>query len=218
MDILKPCNVMTHTIVLTTEKPVLQYPVPHHYKKIMKNMAEDLLRQGIIKETVSPYNVPVVLAKKKSVDGVQQYRFCINFKKLNEILKDSFYALPKINDLFEKFKDLNIFSALNLAESFLQIPVAEEDQEKLSFTVPESGRFCYTRTPYGLQSSSFAFQKMIEIAMKHLSEHILFYIDDCVVLSVDEESNINQLRQVFSQMRKCNLSLNPRKCQFLASF
>lgn len=173
-DALKATNVLTHTVELKTEVPVFvkQYPVPHHYKKIMKDIAHKLLRDGIIRETVSPYNFPVVLVKKKIVEGVQQYSFCINFKKLKDVLKDTFYALPKINDIYDKFKNSKIFSALDLAESFLQIPVAQEDQEKLSFTVPECGRFCYTRVPYGLQSSSFVFQKMIEIAMKSLSDYI----------------------------------------------
>lgn len=124
------------------------------------------------------------MLKKKIVDGVQQFRFCFNFKKLNDVLKDTFYDLPKINDLYDKFKDSIIFSALDMAESFLQIPVTPEDQEQLNFTVPECEKFCYTRTPYGLQSSSFVFQKMIDTVMKDLSEHILCYIDDCVIHSV----------------------------------
>lgn len=124
----------------------------------MKNMALDLLKQGIIKHSMSPFNAPVVLALKKSTDGKPNYRFCINFKKLNAVLKPTFYSLPKLNDLFDKFKDSTIFSSLDLAESFLQIPVREQDQEKLAFTVPECGRFHYTRVPYGLQSSSFIFQ------------------------------------------------------------
>lgn len=216
-DTLKATNVLTHTVELKTDVPVFvkQYSVPHHYKTVMKEIALKLLKDGIIRETVSPYNFPVVLVKKKIVDNKQQYRFCINFKKLNEVLKDTFYPLPKINDLFDKFKNSKVFSALDLSDSFLQIPVAEEDQEKLSFTVPECGRFCYTRVPFGLQSSSFVFQKMIEIAMKPLSDHIVCYIDDGILHTDSIESNLNSLFRVFSQMRKCNLSLNPSKCQFL---
>lgn len=215
-DVLKATNLLEHEIPLIDDKPVYikQYQVPEHFKAIMQTMALDLKRQGIIRETMSPYNAPIVLAKKKSLDGKPNYRFCINFKKLNAVLKPSFFSLPKINDLFDQFKNSKIFSSLDLAESFLQISVKYEDQEKLAFTVPACGRFCYTRVPYGLQSSSFIFQKMIEMAMRDV-EGILCYIDDCVVHSKSYDSNLKKLEEVFINLRKYKLSLNPIKCKFL---
>lgn len=187
-DKLKATNVLEHDIGLTTDKPIFtkQYPVPLHFKPIMKDIALDLLNQGVIKHTMSPFNSPAILVKRKSTDGKDRYRLCIDFRKINEVLKASFYSLPKLNDLFEKFEKSRIFSSLDLADSFLQIPIKLEDQEKLAFSIPECGRFCYTRVPYGLQSSSFIFQKMIDQAMSSMgSESFLSYIDDCVVHSVN---------------------------------
>lgn len=162
-------------------------------------MCIDLLEQGIIGKSVSPYNAPVVLAEKKSLDGKPNYRFCINFKKLYNVLKPSFYSLPKLNDLFDKFKNSSVFSSLDLAESFLQIPVKKEDQEKLAFTVPECGRFHYTSVPYGLQSSSFIFQKMIDEATKNI-ENVLCNIDNCVAHTSSIESNLIKLEEFFNYL------------------
>lgn len=216
-DKLKATNVLEHSVEMLSDKKIFvkQYPVPHQLKPIMKKMALKMLDDGVIKRTMSPYNSPVILVKKKSDSGEKKYRFVVDFREINKNLKPSFFSLPKINDIFDKLRGSSIFSSPDLVESFLQIPVKEEHQEVLAFSVPDCGRFTYCRVPYGLQSSSFVFQHMIETVFRSIDNNITNYIDDCVAHSSSIDENLSILRKIFVLMRQHQLSLNAQKCKFL---
>ena len=118
--------------------------------------------------------------------------------------------------MFDQLRGNSIFSSLDLANSFFQIRVKQKDHDKLAFTVPEMGRFTFTRVPFGLASSSFIFQKMIQMCLGNLyGKDSLAYIDDLVCASSDVNENLEKLERIFSQLRLCNLMLNPQKCKFL---
>jgi hypothetical protein len=60
-------------------------------------MLEDMQRRGIIEESDSPWSSPVVLVRKK--DG--ELRFCVNYRKLNDVTKKDCFPLPRINDTLD---------------------------------------------------------------------------------------------------------------------
>ena len=61
-----------------------------------------MLKEGIIKESYSPWASPVVIVNKKTGDK----RFCIDFRKINQMTITDAYPIPRINDLLEKFRSM----------------------------------------------------------------------------------------------------------------
>ena len=61
----------------------------HIAQKVIKEMHE----QGVVEPSNSPWMSPIVLVKKK--DGTQ--RFCVDYRKLNEVTRKDSYLLPRIN-------------------------------------------------------------------------------------------------------------------------
>lgn len=53
--------------------------------------------QGVIRKSNSPWSAPCILVKKKD----NSYRFCTDFRKLNEVTKRDEYPLPNIDELFD---------------------------------------------------------------------------------------------------------------------
>ncbi|GFX08705.1 retrovirus-related Pol polyprotein from transposon 297 [Trichonephila clavipes] len=56
-------------------------------KEILRKEIEDLLKKDIIEECESPYGAPVVLIPKPN----NQFRLCINYRKLNEAMVPDTY-------------------------------------------------------------------------------------------------------------------------------
>jgi hypothetical protein len=71
----------------------------------------------------------VTLAKKKEAD----YRFCIDYRKLNNVTKKDSYPLPRIDELLERYRTARWFSSLDLAAGYHQIEIEEKDKEKTAF-------------------------------------------------------------------------------------
>ena len=95
-DSLGHINVLQHKIDTGSAPPIRQYPsrLPYAYREEAKNQVSDMLRQGVIQPSSSPWASPIVLVKKK--DG--KYRFCIDYRKLNSVTKKDAHPLPRVDD------------------------------------------------------------------------------------------------------------------------
>ena len=63
-----------------------------------------MLEKGVIRQSCSPWSSPIVLIKKK--DG--STRFCIDYRKLNEITVKDMMPLPHIEETFDSWAALVI--------------------------------------------------------------------------------------------------------------
>ena len=102
-----------------------------------------MLEQKIIEPSSSPWLSPVVLVKKK--DGT--LRFCIDFRKLNNITKKNVYPIPRINDTLDSLSGSKFFSALDLASGYWQIPMDPTTKEKSAF-ITKQGLFEFNVMPF----------------------------------------------------------------------
>ena len=89
----------------------------------------DLLAQGHIRPSQSPYSAPVLFVPKK--DG--RWRMCIDYRALNnQTIKDR-YPLPYIDDLLDRLGQAQHVTTIDLASGYHQIAVKEEEVHKTTF-------------------------------------------------------------------------------------
>src|SRR6185312_14707078 len=112
-------------------QPVRSHPyrVPVHLQAAMKDLIENMLKNGIIRKSASPWASPVVLATKP--DG--SFRFCVDYTKLNALTMKETFPLPNLEEHLDRLVSGKIFSVMDLPSGFWQVPVAEKDVEKLAF-------------------------------------------------------------------------------------
>ena len=91
---------------------------------------DDLLAQGHICPSQSPYGAPVFFVLKK--DG--RWRMCINYHALNKQTIRDRYPLPRIDELLDRLGRANHFSTLDLASGYHQIAVKTSDIPKTAFS------------------------------------------------------------------------------------
>jgi hypothetical protein len=65
----------------------------------LKKEIVDMEAAGLIRKSVSPYALPVVIVGKK--DG--SMRLCVDYRELNKVTKPDMYPLPRIDDMLERF-------------------------------------------------------------------------------------------------------------------
>ena len=187
-----------------------QYRIPHALRSELDKIIQDLLKQDVITECVSPFNSPILMVKKPN----GSWRFAQDCRNLNKILVKQVFPLPRISETLEQLNGSNYFSTLDAKSGFHQIPVAPEDRPKLAFTT-QNGRFTFKRLCFGLRNSSYIFQEAINIILKDvLGKTSLCYIDDIITFSKTFEQHLENLAQTFQLLIKGGLRLSLNKCTF----
>ena len=95
----------------------------------------------------------MVIIRKKT----GEIRLCVNFRKLNAIsIRDSF-PLPRVEEALQAVQAAVWFSSFDLAQSYLQMAMEEEDIEKTAFRAGSSGLYEFTRMPFQINQQGRVF-------------------------------------------------------------
>jgi hypothetical protein len=123
-------------------------------------MLDDMQRRGIIEESDSPWSSPVVLVRKKN----GELRFCVDYRKLNNVTKKDCFLLPRIDDTLDTLAGAKWFSTLDLKSGNWQVDVHPDDREKTAFLTGQ-GLWQFTVLPLGLCNAPATFERLMETVL-----------------------------------------------------
>lgn len=169
----------------------------------------DLLREGLITTSRSPWASPIVLVPKK--DG--SLRLCIDFQKLNAITKPDPFPMPHADDLIDGLTTAHFITTLDLTKGYWQVPMAADAQEKTAFTTVFS-KYQYTVMPFGLVGAPSTFQRLMNGLFGDVPHYVAAYLDDVVVFSRGWEDHIRHVEETLHRIEMAGLTLRSAKCHF----
>jgi transposase InsO family protein len=182
--------------------------VPLKQREVIEDELNKMLQENIIEPSDSPWSSNICLVTKK--DG--SLRFCVDFRKLNQVTRKDAYPLPRIDDTLDTLTNSQWFSTLDLASGYWQIKMHPKDKPKTAFAT-HKGLFQFNVLPFGLSNGPASFQRLMGKVLGHLNWYkCLCYLDDVIVFGHNFETALANLESVFSCLRQANLKLKPSKC------
>jgi hypothetical protein len=180
----------------------------HAEREEIHRQITQLLSQGFIEPSSSPFGAPVLFAKKK--DGT--LRMCVDYRQLNRITVKNRYPLPRIDDLIDRLGGASVFSSLDLTQGYHQILLLEEERERSAFRTP-FGHFQYKVMPFGLTNAPAVFQSAMNSILQDLSFAVV-YLDDILIFSKSHEEHVGHVRTVLERLQKYQYYCKLSKCEF----
>lgn len=163
---------------------------------MIRQHIDDMLKCGVIRPGSGAWAAPVVLARKK--DG--NWRFCVDYRKLNDLTAKDVYPLPRIDDVLDALTGAQCFSSFDFLSGYI------------------FGLFEWNVMPFGLTNAPSTFQRaMDELLRKFKWIFCLVYIDDVIIFSKTEEEHVKHLDMFLKTVVEAGYFIKPNKCKIFAS-
>jgi hypothetical protein len=186
------------------------YRMPPAELAELKKRLQELLDKGFIHPSTSPWGCPALFMKKKD----ESLRLCIDYRPLNAVTIKNKYPLPRIDVLFDQLVGAKVFSKIDLRSGYHHIKIRASDIPKTAFST-RYGLYEYLVMSFGLTNAPAYFMYLMNsVFMPELDKFVVFFIDDILVYSRNEEEHAGHLHVVLQRLREHRLYAKLSKCDF----
>ena len=164
--------------------------VPLPLVPLVKKELQRMEAEGIIEKVTRPTEwcaamVPVLKPNKREV------RICADLRKLNKAVRREKYVMPTVDEILSRLVGSKVFTSLDAASGFYQIPLHEESKMLTTFITP-FGRYAFRGLPFGITSAPEIFQRKMAETLAGL-EGTEIFMDDVLIHAETEELHNQRL-------------------------
>lgn len=164
-----------------------------------------MLQNNIIEPFNSDWYLAVVLVPKRN----GEFRFAMDYRKLNKVTKPASFPLTRLEDVVDAIGEANakISSVLDLVGGFWQIPTDPLTKRKVAF-ITHTGIYEWIRMPFGLRNAPITFQMVMTRVLRGLHwKQAVVYVDYILIYSKNCEAHLQHLKQVFQRLKDAGVAL-----------
>ncbi|GFW28927.1 retrovirus-related Pol polyprotein from transposon 297 [Trichonephila clavipes] len=140
-------------------------------------------------------------------------RPCIDYRKLNGIIRTEYFPLPNIEERVEKVSAAKFITVFDLSKGYWQIPLSKTAQRYAAFCT-SFGTYRPLRMSFGLKNAPYFFSKLMAELLNGLEDFVVPYLDDIAIFSDTWESHIKHMETVLQRIKRAKLRIKPSKCKF----
>src|SRR6266540_519348 len=124
------CKQVKHDIILNDERPIKHKQSPRSAKENewIKGQIDEMLKNGVIEPSTSPYAFNIVIVVKKDRAGEGMDRMCINYAPLNEVIEKDSGPILIIKEYLSLFYRVKWLTVLDLISAYWQILLTKRSQ------------------------------------------------------------------------------------------
>ncbi len=181
----------------------------HKLQKIKKYLKENLKKKFI---TLSKaFFASSILFVEKKDDNL---RFCVNYRKLNALIKRDRYSILLINKVLAWIQDSKYLTWLNIIIMFNKLHMSIESENLITF-VTFFDIYKYRVMLFQLINESVFFQHYInDVLFECLHKFCQTYLNDILIYSKILKKHRIHVKEVLNKLREVDLQINIDKCKF----
>ena len=144
----------------------------------------------------------------------ENLQFCVDYQKLNVIMKRNRYFLLLIKKIIEKIIKCKHFIKLNIIVIFNKLRMHFDNENYITF-ITILNAYKYRVLSFELINDLSSFQQYInDILWKFLNNFCQVYFNDILIYNRIKKKHIRYIHLMLNKFRETDLQMNIKKCKF----
>jgi hypothetical protein len=204
---LPPHRTHDHKIQLENANSLnnIRYSLLYYYsavelKKVKQYITKNLDKR-FINTSQASFASSILFVKKKD----SSLRFCINYRKLNNLTYKDRYPLPLISKTLARITRAKIFTKLDIQQAFHRIRISPESEELTTFQTRYKAYKCKV-LPFSLTNGPATYQRYINnILFDYLDVFYTTYLNNILIYSEDLLEHKTHVKLVLKRLQETRL-------------
>jgi hypothetical protein len=190
---------------------ILLYKMFEKELKIVKKYLENNLKKEFIIASRFSFVSSMMFMKKTN----ESLRFCVDYKKLNQLTKKNRYFLSLIEETLTHLSKTKYFTKLNIRQTFHRIRIADAEFEDLIIFKIRFDAYKYRVLSFELCNDSVTYQHyMNDVFFDYLNEFVSIYINDILIYNNSKKKHVKHVKKMLQRLRNADLQADIDKCEF----
>ncbi len=178
-------------------------------QKVKKYLNENLFKEFITSSKASYFSLILFILKTN-----EDLWFCIDYRKLNAIIKRNRYSLLLINEMINKIVDCKHLTRLNIILMFNKLRM-HSDSENYTIFIIALEVYKSKMLLFELINDSISFQQYInDVLWNFLNDFCQVYLDDILIYSKTQWEHKQHVKMILNRLWEADLQMNIQKCEF----
>jgi len=181
----------------------------HKLQKIKKYLEENLKKKFITLSKAS-FASSILFVEKKD----DSLRFCVNYRKLNALIKRDRYSILLIDEVLARIQDSKYLTRFNIIVTFNKLRMSTESENLITF-VTFFDVYKYRVMLFELINESTFFQHYInDVLFDCLHKFCQIYLNDILIYSKILKKHRTHVKKMLDKLREVDLQIDIDKCEF----
>ena len=181
----------------------------HKLQKIKKYLIKHLNKEFIFFSFAS-YVLLILFAEKKD----ESLRFCVDYRKLNALIKRDHYSLLLIDETLACIQESKYLTWLNIIIAFNKLRMHSGSKNLTIFIIFFNSYKYHVMLFELINESTFYQHYMNDVLFEYLHQFCQIYLNDIIIYSKTLKKHKQHVWLILNKLREADLQIDINKCEF----